>query len=63
MSARVLSYVESGLVALNFALLYVTPQAVRGAASLFHLMWASAATSASERRGLPKSQTIRTLKK
>ncbi len=58
-----ISVLESSLLAINFLLLYLSPQTLRGAAKAVSVYWACWLTSASDLRGLPKIQTTRMLKK
>lgn len=57
---RLVSMLESSLLAINFLMLYLSPQALRGAAHAVYAFWL---TSASDLRGLPKIQTTSMLKK
>jgi hypothetical protein len=57
---RFISVLENSLLAANFLLLYLSPQMLRGVANTVYALWF---TSASERRGFPKIQTTRMLKK
>ncbi len=57
---RFVSILENSLLAINFVMLYLSPQTLRGVGRAVYAFWL---TSASERRGLPKIHTTSMLKK